>query len=127
MPVGRPFTKGNKLAPGGARPGAGRKTNAFKDKAARILDRAKGLEYLGRVLEGKEFVEKEVLPKGAPAPIQVKEFPDHTARMMAFDRLKGTAHGKDRQEIELTGELEMTHIQLSTIIRHARGSRGLRP
>lgn len=57
--MARPFEKGNKAARGGARPGAGRKTDLFKKKCAELANSPHFFGWAKKVFKG-EAVEPHV-------------------------------------------------------------------
>jgi hypothetical protein len=92
------FKKGNKIAPGGAREGAGRHPDWFREQCRIALSDAKGVEFARDVLAGKEFPqlatgEGEVIP----LPPALKD------RLKALEWLTDRGYGKANQTMEVTG------------------------
>jgi hypothetical protein len=54
-PFGRPFQKGNKLGVGGAKPGAGRPSDAHRRECRRLVESLKIREFFGDVTKGDKL------------------------------------------------------------------------
>ena len=96
MPRGKPFEKNNKLATGGARPGAGRPSDWFREQAQKALEEAKGLEFMRDVASGVEF------PQLATSEGEVINLPPPLKeRRAAVEWLADRAHGRALESVKL--------------------------
>lgn len=89
----RGFQPGNPGGPGGARPGAGRPSNAIRGYCQGIVERKKLVERLSEIAEGADIPQPisngEVIPIPAPVAEQRKAISD------LIDR----AYGKPEQSV----------------------------
>jgi hypothetical protein len=118
----KPFEKGNKMAKGGKRVGAGRKPGWYKELAQKIVDRKKLIQRLGKFGAGEAF-ETRVIEKDG-ATIKVKEPPSFGEQIQAIDKLLDRGFGKPKQEVELSGGID---VNMADVARKARLARGLQP
>lgn len=86
------FQKGNKHGKGGAKPGAGRPSNEFRELCAQALDEVKGIDFVKAVVAGVKF----------ESPFGKSEAKPET-RLEAVKWLADRAHGKAMQAVELSG------------------------
>lgn len=98
-PRGTPFPPGHKQAPGGAREGAGRKPDWFKERCRQILEETKALDFLASVIRGDE-IKPHISMTGDVALVP----PDLEDRMKAIDRIKEWGHGKTPLPVRATDE-----------------------
>lgn len=91
------FEKGHKLAPGGARPGAGRTPDWLKARCQEIVDKVKVIEFLGSVVAGED-VEQAVGDQGEVirVPASVRD------KIKASEILLDRAYGKVGQPVDIT-------------------------
>lgn len=82
---------------GGARPGAGRKPNWFKEQCAEIFDRARALEYIEKVI-----TDVKVKPHVTMSGETVMTTADVKEHLMAIEMLKEWAHGKSPLPLRAT-------------------------
>lgn len=100
-PRGVPFKKGedDRRAHGGAREGAGRKPNWFKQRCREIIEESDGLQFMGDVLSGKDrkpFVTMSGEKGFGPcSPFE---------RMAAMEKLKEWGYGKTPLPLRATDE-----------------------
>lgn len=92
--AGPGFSKGNKLAKGGKRNGAGRTPEEFKNLCKNILDKKGLVEWVGKVAAGEE-TESRVTPQGDVREVDVPA----SVRLEAVRFLSERAYGKPMQEI----------------------------
>lgn len=119
MPA-KPFPKGNKLAKGGARPGAGRPPNWYRDICAELLEKNKLFEYRAKVAMGEKVEVSLTAGKDGVKSEAVE--PKADTRLQAIRDLEYTAFGKPPQALQVTGEMK---VNLVSVVRRARAARGL--
>lgn len=122
VPRGRPFAKGNKLAPGGPRPNSGRPPDWFRQQCQKAIEEARGVEFARDVLAGKDFPqlatgEGEVIP--LPPPLK--------ERLKALEWLTNRGYGMPNQPLEVTdvNERPSTEELLVTFERLKRLAEGI--
>jgi hypothetical protein len=93
--VGRPFQKGHKLAPGGARVGAGAPSNMHRAECRKLVESLKIRDFFGDVTKGKK-VDFTVTMDGkvVNVPASVRN------RMFAGLTLMEHGYGRAPQEIQ---------------------------
>jgi len=87
------FKKGNRLASGGAREGAGRPTDEFRSICAQALNDVKGIDLVKAIIAGVKFEGPWGLSAARPE-----------TRFEAVKWLAERAHGKAAQPLEHTGK-----------------------
>lgn len=98
MPKGL-LVSGAKPARGGFRKNAGRKPDWFKAECARIMDKHKLLEFMGRVAAGEETeLHFDAMRNVHEIPAKMSD------RIKAVEFLADRAHGKPAQAVELGGK-----------------------
>lgn len=101
------FKKGHKLAPGGARKGAGRKPDELKERARSIGDPVKILQFYWDVANGEDL-EQVVTDSGVsiavPAPVK--------DRLRAGELYLDRVEGKVTTPLEHSGEVNGSQILL---------------
>jgi len=92
------FTKGNKLAKGGARPNTGPKPDEFKRKCAEIASSPEWMAYCKQVLSGEAVVE-QIGENG-------NSFRSATPgeRSHLFEKLAAYGFGKPTESVEISGQ-----------------------
>lgn len=110
---------GVKQAPGGYRPGAGRKPDWFKAKMRQIASRKESIEFIEGCIDGKKVDrivhEGKIIP--APPPANVK--------LAAWIEAKNTGYGKPHVNIEHTGINSIGLPELLLLAEQSRAERGL--
>lgn len=114
----KPFPKGNKLAKGGARKGAGRKSDYFKEQMQRLATKQSAIDFLEGCIDGKDVEEFTVLQTGVQVPVK----PSAAVRLKALEFAADRGFGKPTQELHQTGTQGINIFQL---IREAEEERGL--
>lgn len=89
------FQKGNKLAKGGSRPGAGKKPDWFKAKMREIASHPEALKFLSECSRGKN-VDQAVTQFGKVIPIPAKPI----VRIQAWAEAADRGYGKAIQSVQ---------------------------
>ena len=88
------FKKGNKYAKGGARSGAGRPRNEFRELCKKAFDEVEALALVKSIIVGKKY------------PSALGDMPAKPeTRLEAVKTLKEWGHGKEKTEVEYSGEV----------------------
>ena len=97
MPRGRPFEKGNTLAPGGPRPNSGRPADWLKAQCRKVIEEKQLIKFLADVAAG-ESMEQAVGGEGEiiSVPAAVRD------RLKATEILLDRGFGKADQAIDVT-------------------------
>ncbi len=93
--MGKLFEKGNKLAKGGARPGAGRKSDEFRRKCKELANSPEFFDWAKRVFKG-EKVEPHVSEGFA-----VMTEASVGSKTHLWDKLADHGHGKPASVLDL--------------------------
>lgn len=92
-----PFPFGNKLSKGGARPGAGRKTDAFKAQMAKIASSKAAINFIEGAIKGKDVDEFLVLQTGVQVPVKA----DGSLKLKCIEFAAHYGYGKPVSVIEM--------------------------
>lgn len=111
------FEKGNKLAKGGARPGAGRKPDWFKEEMQKLATTDKAVKFLKDCIEGED-VDEFITDQGECIPHRAKA----DTRIRAWEAVADRGFGRPTQQVHQTGT---QGINLFQLIREAEEERGL--
>lgn len=116
------FQKGHKLAPGGQRPGAGRKPNWFKSlvKEEMLKNKANGVRLVGQISRGEPVFERVM--HEAFKIVRLKVGPTPSEIISANEFLRDSLFGKPGQAIKHSGDVG---IDLFGAVRQAEKERGL--
>jgi len=116
---GKPFKKGPdpRRAKGGAREGAGRKPDWFKEKMQELATTVTAVKFLQDCIEG-EAVDEFITAQGECIPHRAKA----DTRVRAWEAVADRGFGKPTQAIHQTGNAGVNIFQL---IREAEEERGL--
>lgn len=105
-PRGKPFEKGWKGGPGGARPGSGRPLGYFKQLASETLKKHHLIERLGRIADGEDLLQVATNQGEAlPLPATVSN------QLRATELLLNRADGMPKNELEIVGEDDLSEIR----------------
>jgi hypothetical protein len=123
---GKPFERGNKVAPGGKRKGAGRPPDTLRHLCRKLIHEKRGVHKVAEIMAGEHFVAKKITLKSG-AEIDVKELPKPDTMIAAFHELADRGYGKSIQEVNVTGGLSVNVTAMAKLAKEMRAARGLRP
>lgn len=114
---GKGKDKDPRIAPGGARKGAGRKPDWFKEEMQRLATTVYAIQFLEDCISGKD-VDEYITDQGECIPHRAKA----DTRIRAWEAVADRGFGRPTQQVHQTGTNGVNIFQL---IREAEEERGL--
>lgn len=122
-----PIQKGNKIAKGGSREGAGRKTDEFRKKMQALSDSPAAWKFRKDVIEGNPIEERTIIDLVTGKEIKTLVTPSIENRRKMLADIDDRAHGQPVQMVDTPDDSVIGRMLLVRAGKFAKKPAGVPP